>query len=129
MITSRISPKWISTLQTDEVFVFGSNLSGQHVGGAARMAMRWGAKWGHGVGLHGQTYAIPTMFVSTESIKPYVDEFLIFAQTHPELKFLVTELGCGIAGFTVADIAPLFKAAMDDGIENVYLPESFWNLK
>jgi hypothetical protein len=88
--------------------------------------MRWGAIWRQGVGLQGQTYAIPTMFDTATEIKPYVDEFLIFAQEHPELKFLVTEIGCGIAGFTPNDIAPLFKPAIDTNIENVYLPESFY---
>ena len=61
-----------------------------------------------------------------EIIKPYVDDFLSFAKTHPELKFLVTEIGCGIAGFTVKEIAPLFKAAINENTENVYLPKSFY---
>ncbi|HQA87413.1 MAG TPA: hypothetical protein PK448_07615, partial [Bacteroidales bacterium] len=60
-----------------------------------------------------------------ETIKPYVNEFLLFAKAHPELKFLVTEIGCGIAGFTVQEIAPLFKAALEENIENVYLPQRF----
>jgi hypothetical protein len=126
MTVARISPKWISSLQDDEIFVFGSNLGGFHGDGAAALAMRWGAIWRQGVGLQGQTYAIPTMFDTIEEIKPYVDEFLIFAQAHPELKFLVTEIGCGIAGFTPTDIAPLFKPVIDTNIENVYLPESFY---
>jgi len=121
----RVSPKWIKKLEKDEVFVFGSNLSGFHAGGAAALAMKWGAVWGQGVGLQGQTYAIPTMQGGVETIKPYVDEFLSFAKTHPELKFLVTEIGCGIAGFTPDEIAPLFKKAIDEDIANVYLPESF----
>jgi predicted TIM-barrel fold metal-dependent hydrolase len=66
------------------------------------------------------------MFDSIAKIKPYVDEFLTFAKEHPELKFLVTEIGCGIAGWTVEEIAPLFVAAISENIENVYLPESFW---
>ena len=126
MNTKRISPKWISRLEKDEIFVFGSNLSGFHGGGAAALAMNWGAIWGQGVGLQGQTYAIPTMQGGVETIKPYVDEFLDFAKQHQELKFLVTEIGCGIAGFTVKEIAPLFKVAMSENIENVYLPESFY---
>lgn len=124
----RTSPKWIDTLQEGEIFVFGSNSAGFHGGGAARLAMKWGAVWGQGVGLQGQTYAIPTMFDTAAAIKPYVDEFLTFAKAHPELKFLVTEIGCGIAGFTPDDIAPLFQPAIDENIENVYLPESFWRL-
>jgi hypothetical protein len=126
MTTKRTSPEWIRSLEKDEIFVFGSNLAGFHGGGAAELAMDWGAIWGQGVGLQGQTYAIPTMFRAAEQIKPYVDEFLTFAKEHPELKFLVTEIGCGIAGFTPEDIAPLFKQAIDEDIENVYLPESFF---
>jgi len=120
-----ISPKWIKSLSENEIFVFGSNLAGFHGGGAAELAMEWGAIWGQAVGLQGKTYAIPTMFKSVEEMKPYIDEFLIFAKAHPELKFLVTELGCGIAGFTPKDVAPLFKAVIDENIENVYLPERF----
>jgi hypothetical protein len=128
MTTHRTSPEWIRSLEKDEIFVFGSNLAGFHGGGAAELAMEWGAIWGQGVGLQGQTYAIPTMFNTAEEIKPYVDEFLTFAKAHPELKFLVTEIGCGIAGFTPKDIAPLFKRAIDEDIENVYLPQSFFQL-
>jgi hypothetical protein len=88
--------------------------------------MNWGTIWGQGVGLQGQTYAIPTMFNSVDEIKPHVDNFLYFAKKHPELKFLVTEIGCGIAGFTVEEIAPLFKPTISENIENVYLPERFF---
>ena len=125
MSTEQISPKWIEHLEKNEIFVFGSNLSGVHGGGAAALAMKWGAVWGQGVGLQGQTYAIPTMQGGVETIKPYVDDFLSFAKLHNELKFLVTEIGCGIAGFKVEEIAPLFKAAINENIENVYLAKSF----
>lgn len=125
MNEKRISPKWIKHLEENEIFVFGSNLEGKHGGGAAKLAMDWGAVWGKGVGLYGQTYAIPTMQGGVETIKPYTDEFINFAKKHPELKFLVTEIGCGIAGFTVREIAPLFKDAIDQ--ENIFLPERFYN--
>ncbi|MDR1130524.1 MAG: hypothetical protein LBK96_06045 [Prevotellaceae bacterium] len=128
MTAKRISPKWIKSLEKNEIFVFGSNLSGFHGGGAARLAMEWGAVWGQGVGLQGQTYAIPTMFDAAEEIKPYVDEFMDFAKVHPELKFLVTEIGCGIAGFSTDEIAPLFRQVIDNNIENIYLPESFYEV-
>lgn len=124
-LTKRISPKLIDKLEDNEIFVFGSNLDGLHGGGAASVARKWGAIWGQGVGLQGQTYAIPTMQGGVETIKPYVDEFLSFAKSKPNLKFLVTEIGCGIAGFTVQQVAPLFKKAIDDNIENIFLPESF----
>lgn len=122
----RVAQKWINKLEKDEIFVFGSNLAGAHGGGAARLAIQWGAVWGEGVGLHGQTYAIPTMQGGVETIKPYVDEFLLFTKTRHQLKFLVTEIGCGIAGFAIKEIAPLFKAAIDQDLENVYLPGSFY---
>jgi len=121
----RIASSHITTLQPNEIFVFGSNLSGMHGGGAARLAyQKFGAIWGQGVGLQGQSYGIPTMQGGVDTIKPYVDEFIEFAKTHPQLKFLVTEIGCGIAGFSVEEIAPLFEKAID--VENIYLPERFW---
>lgn len=120
----RVSSSRITELAPDEIFVFGSNLEGAHGGGAALLAYRkFGAKWGVGAGLTGQTYGIPTMHGGVDAIKPYVDQFIEFATQHPELKFLVTEIGCGIAGFSVEEIAPLFKEAVN--LENVYLPERF----
>ena len=127
MKQKRISSSRITELKPDEIFVFGSNLEGLHGGGAAYLAYRkWGAIWGQGVGLQGQTYGIPTMHGGPDAIRPYVDEFIKFAQVHPELKFLVTEIGCGIAGFTPEEIAPLFTEAIP--IENIYLPERFWHI-
>lgn len=123
----RISPKNIIELKPGEIFVFGSNLEGMHGGGAALLAWRkWGAVWGQGNGLQGQTYGIPTMHGGPEAIRPYVDEFISFARLHPELTFLVTEIGCGIAGFTPEEIAPLFKEAAE--VENIYLPQRFWDV-
>ena len=120
----RISSDRITKLKDNEIFVFGSNLEGRHGGGAALLAYRkWGAVWGQGVGLQGQCYGIPTMHGGPEKIKPYVDEFIEFARNHKELNFLVTEIGCGIAGFSPEDIAPLFAEAID--VENIYLPERF----
>lgn len=126
MNTKRVSPKWIDNLEENEIFVFGSNLSGFHGGGAAKLAMKFGAIWGQGIGLNGQTYAIPTMQGGVNTIKPYVADFLLFTKAHPELKFLVTEIGCGIAGFTVKEIAPLFKTSINEEFENIYLPKSFY---
>ena len=127
MYNRQYTPEMISELKENEIFVFGSNLGGFHGGGAARAAhMRFGAIWGQGVGLQGQSYAIPTMHGGVDVIQPYVDEFISFAQSHPDLKFLVTRIGCGIAGFTAADIAPLFANAIDQ--ENIILPEDFVRL-
>lgn len=121
----RIASNHITTLQPNEIFVFGSNLAGMHGGGAARLAyQKFGAIWGQGVGLQGQSYGIPTMQGGVDTLKPYVNEFIEFAKTHPQLKFLVTEIGCGIAGFSVEEIAPLFEQAIE--VENIYLPERFW---
>lgn len=122
--TNRVSPATISKLKKDEIFVFGSNLKGMHGGGAARTAVKhFGAIMGQGVGLQGQCYAIPTMQGGVETIKPYVDEFIEFAKQNTQLKFLVTRIGCGIAGFRDKDIAPLFSKALD--VNNIYLPQSF----
>ena len=118
------TPDFVRTLAADEVFVFGSNLAGMHAGGAAATAHRlFGAVWGQGVGLQGQSYAIPTMQGGVDTIRPYVDEFIEFAKSHPELRFLVTKIGCGIAGFREKDIAPLFAGAV--GVENIVLPKEF----
>lgn len=129
MSQKRISSNYITQLAPNEVFVFGSNLQGMHGGGAARLAYReFGAEWGQGVGLFGQSYAIPTMQGGVETIKPYVDDFIEFAKNHNELVFLVTEIGCGIAGFTPQEIAPLFFRAVNEDIQNIYLPESFYEV-
>ena len=124
MYNREYTPERITELKPNEIFVFGSNLAGAHGGGAARLAYnRFGAVWGQGVGLQGQCYAIPTMQGGVETIKPYVDEFILFAKQHPEYKFLVTRIGCGIAAFTPDEIAPLFKEAIE--VENVILSEDF----
>ena len=125
---NRYTPERITELKANEIFVFGSNLAGAHAGGAARIAMeKFGAVWGQGVGLQGQSYAIPTMQGGVETIKPYVDEFIAFAKEHQNLTFLVTRIGCGIAGFKDEEIAPLFAAALN--IDNIILPETFDNIK
>ena len=127
MNKKRISSNFIDELEPNEIFVFGSNLEGMHGGGAARKAYKdFGAEWGQGVGMYGQTYAIPTMQGGVETIKPYVDDFIEFAKEHSELDFLVTEIGCGIAGFTPREIAPLFVRAISEDIRNIYLPERFY---
>lgn len=124
MYNRRFTPNNISYLENNEIFVFGSNLQGAHGGGAARTAYRkFGAEWGKGVGMQGKSYGIPTMHGGVEKIKPYVDEFIEFASQHKEYTFLVTKIGCGIAGFKANEIAPLFAKAIE--IENILLPEDF----
>lgn len=124
MYNRPFTPDRITELKPNEIFVFGSNLQGAHGGGAAYIAYeKFGAVWGQGVGLQGQSYAIPTMQGGVKTIKPYVDEFIRFAKAHKEYMFLVTRIGCGIAGFAAEQIAPLFYHAMD--VENIILPEDF----
>ncbi len=125
MEQKRVTPERITELGENEVFVFGSNLAGAHGGGAALLAYRkFGAIWGQGVGLQGQSYGIPTMHGGVDAIKPYVDEFIEFAKTRPDLTFLVTRVGCGIAGFTNEEISPLFAKAHE--VENIVLPAGWY---
>lgn len=127
----RISSSKITKLEDDEVFVFGSNTQGAHGGGAARTAMNWGAIYGQAYGLQGKTFAIPTVDytksgkMSVSEIKKYVDKFLNFTLEHKDKKFLVTEIGCGIAGFKIEEMAELFREALKDKYDNVYLPQRF----
>jgi hypothetical protein len=128
----RITDDNIKELKKGEIFVFGSNESGRHGKGAAKTAMKWGAVYGQAYGLQGRTFGIPTVDASIstklkiERVKYYVDKFYDFAKNHKELKFLVTEIGCGLAGFTAEEIAPLFKDCAK--LENVYLPRRFWEI-
>lgn len=96
-----------------EIFVFGSNLAGRHGAGAAKQAVKYGARYGIGVGLQGDTYAIPTKDVNIktlplEDIKEFVDDFVLFSEDNKYLTFLVTRIGCGLAGYNDSDIAPMF---------------------
>ena len=119
----RVASDRISQLGKNEVFVFGSNIQGFHGGGAAWYAHKnFGAEWGVGEGLTGRTYALPTM-EGVASLKHAVKNFIVCAKEHSELTFLVTAVGCGIAGYTPQEVAPLFKEAMS--FENVYLPQLF----
>ena len=113
----KYTPENITSLDRDEVFVFGSNLAGNHAGGAARVAGE------RSVRLVGPSYAIPTMQGGVDTIKPYVDEFIRLAREWDQTTFYVTRIGCGIAGFTDEEIAPLFADALE--LYNVRLPKSF----
>ena len=123
------SPGIITNLAPWECFVFGSNLAGIHGAGAACTALGWGAVMGQGVGHFGNTYAVPTkneriQTMPLKDIRPYVDDFFDYARAHREWAFLVTEVGCGLAGYQPKDIAPLFgKRFLELG--NVHLPERF----
>lgn len=126
----RITPEKITQLSENEIFVFGSNESSRHGAGAARAALAFGASFEVGFGPAGQTFAIPTKDWQIKTlplnvIEMYVKRFLAFAEINKDLVFLVTAIGTGLAGYTVTDIAPLFEGATE--MENVHLPESFWN--
>lgn len=126
----RTTPENINSLAENQIFVFGSNLSGRHGKGAAKTALGWGAKWGQAKGLQGRTYGIPTKDASIrrtltiEEIKPFVDEFIEFAKDNKNLIFLVTEIGCVLAGLKPKEVAPLFKEAVN--VFNIHLPSRFW---
>jgi hypothetical protein len=111
------------------IFVFGSNLAGRHGAGAALFARQnHGAIYGQGIGRQGNSYAIPTKDFSIHTlplnhIRDYVNEFLQYARANPELQFQVTRIGCGLAGYTDSDIAPMFKGAP----ANCHLPEGWRN--
>lgn len=122
----RVTPNYISSLEPNEVFVFGSNPEGIHNGGAARAAVqKFGAQMGVGEGLQGHSYAIP----STDGIQMLAEaihRFCIFAREHQNMKFLVTRIGCGTAGHSPREIAPLFRDVIE--LENVSLPADFWEV-
>jgi len=127
----RVTPEKITKLEPGQIFVFGSNQGGKHGKGAAKTALTWGAIWGQANGLQGRTYGISTKDKSVRrtlavtEIKPIVDEFIEFAKAHPELTFLVTEVGCGLSKMKPKQIAPLFKNAVD--VINIHLPARFWH--
>ncbi|CAG69334.1 conserved hypothetical protein [Acinetobacter baylyi ADP1] len=117
----------VTELPEDTVFVFGSNMAGQHTHGAARVAYQhFGAVTGVGRGWAGQSFAIPTLNeheqqMPLSQIEHYIDDFKIYAANHVKMKYFLTALGCGIAGYKVSEIAPLFKGIQN----NVIFPESF----
>lgn len=126
-MAKRMTPEVVTELSRCEIFVFGSNLDGLHMGGAARTAYEeFGAEWGVGVGPTGRCYAIPTMQGGIETIRPYVNDFIEYAKTHPNNRFLVTRVGCGIAGFTDKQMAPLFQEAFE--LPNVNFPKNWWSI-
>ena len=123
----KYTPENIESLSDNEVFVFGSNLYGIHAGGTAKLALdKFGAVWGQGVGLQGKSYAIPTKdhqmnALELRYIRFYVNQLLYVSFLHPKKTFLVTKIGCGLAGYTIKDIAPMFTSYP----LNVVVPEEF----
>lgn len=117
----------IKNLPEDTVFVFGSNMAGTHQGGAAKIALHhFGATKGVGRGWAGQSFAIPTMNehlqqMPLSQIQHYVEDFKIYTKNHLKTKYFVTAVGCGVAGYKVEEIAPMFKGIS----HNVIFPISF----
>lgn len=116
----------INSLKQNEIFVFGSNLEGRHIVGAAKQATeQFGAIEGQGVGLQGQSYAIPTMN-GTEVFQNAVHDFIHFAWSHPKQKFLLTKVGCGIAGYSESEVQKIFQVATRTGWpKNIVRPEGW----
>lgn len=122
---NRVTPDNITELKENEIFVFGSNGEGLHVGGAAKLAYeKFGAIMSQSVGLQGKSFAINTMD-NIETVQIGIERLIRCAKRYSDRSFLVTQIGCGIAGFLPYEIAPLFKEASI--IENIYLPQTFIN--
>ncbi len=122
------TPDYIDTLLPKQIFVFGSNVLGYHTGGASGTARKkFSAVWGQAEGLQGQCYAIPVDYGKNirkdKEVKEAVDRFIAFAKANPDLFFLVTRVGCGIAGYHDEEMAQFFVGALD--LKNVSLPKSF----
>jgi len=127
----KFTPKNIISLKDNEVFVFGSNLAGMHGAGAAKTALQWGAQMKKGIGHFGQTYALPTKdknikTLSLNEIKVYVDQFIQYVKENQYKHFLLTEIGCGLAGLTYEQVAPLFVNILT--CSNISIPEPFWDI-
>lgn len=122
----RITPEHITSLQPNEIFVFGSDITGNHNGGAAMFAVQnFGAIVGQNFGMQGHSFAIPTTNVSGKQIEKCVNDFIDFAKQHAEMRFLVTPIGCGNAGIPPFLMARFFKGAKN--VENIALPRIFWD--
>lgn len=122
----RITPEMVTSLNENEIFVFGSNIHGEHSGGASAYALHYfGAVNGQAEGLQGQSYAIPTDGVNVNELYLGIRRFHDFAQAHPELTFYVTRIGCGTAGWSIYRVAPMFANCAN--LNNVKLPKEFWD--
>jgi len=126
----KYTPENITHLEPNQIFCYGANAAGIHGAGAAKLALKWGAKM-YEYGLNGQTYGIPTKdrqiyTLPLDKIQVHVNDFLATAFSHQEYEFLVTKIGCGLALYQPKDIAPLFKIIKTGVFENVILPEEFY---
>lgn len=132
----KITPEKITKLKPNEIFVFGSNINGIHGAGAARLAkLKFGAVWGCGRGWMGQTYAVPTReFTQGKGFETFdideIEEEIVslegFIMLNPDKEFLITKIGCGLAGLKIDQVAPLFESISK--LPNVSLPKEFWDI-
>lgn len=127
------TPEFITDLEPNEIFVFGSNENGAHIGGAARLAYdRFGAAWGKAVGHYGQSYAIPTLDRDMAKVEPeelfiHLQDLIQYAHRNPNLKFYLTKIGCGIAGWEVEEVKSILWEALGAKSmpENLFIPKEF----
>lgn len=121
-----IAPDKIQRLEHFDVFVFESNLQGDHNLGYAKLARDlFGAIVGKNEGPQGQSYAIPIFSQEIDSIKPFIESFLLYAKSNKNLRFFVSSIGSEY-GYSAKQIAPLFINAI--GYNNIYLPKIFWTV-
>ena len=124
------TPEIINYLEPNEIFVFGSNEAGIHGGGAAKTAQeKFGAIYGVPFGLMGQSFAIPTKDTRIETlplsdILNYLVSFIKFTIDNPQLKFYLTKIGCGLAGYTTNNIKSILWKAVDLATNNGELPQN-----
>lgn len=129
----KFTPEKISELAPNEIFIFGSNENGEHLGGAARIAYeKFGAKWGQSSGISGQSYGIPTLDRDMAQVEPeliyiHLVDLIEYVQKHPKNTFYLTKIGCGIAGWSADEIKDIFWEAMGENPlpENLYIPKEF----
>lgn len=127
-----ITPENITELALNEIFVFGSNLRGVHGAGAAKLAhTQFGARYEVGIGPTGNCYALPTKDYNVytlplNDIQDFIEDLEVFIIAHPDKKFLITKIGCGLAGYIPEQIAPMFKKISK--LPNITLPRDFWEI-
>ena len=137
-MSRKFTPERIDELKPDEIFVFGSNMNGAHMGGAARIAYEnFEATWGESEGLTGRSYAIPTLDenmekVSESALEASIDKFIDFVLNNQQLTFYLTKIGCGIAGWSVDEVAKTFATALASFLvplpDNIVWPREFYEI-
>jgi hypothetical protein len=130
MNPNKITPHLISSLNENEILVFESNTIGKHDRGTAKLAVEFGAKWGQGIGLVGNTYAIPIKGsdlkrnLTLQQIEGHINKFIEFAKKRKDLFFIVTSIGSDFKSYSSKEIAPFFIETLE--LENVSLPSEWY---